>query len=110
MKTLPQLGLALVLASSLSSAWAITMVPAEAEGVVANAMTTRFGLKGRITRYLPDRQIIVIDHARYRLARFAKPDGLELRPGLRIRYNLEISADNGKKSVTRIWAGREEHK
>ncbi len=111
MKTIPQLGLVILLAFSLSSAWAITTtVPAEGEVEMSDAVTARFGLKGRITRYVPDRQIIVINQAPYRLARFAKPADLELKPGLRVYYNIEISAPDGQQTVTRIWAGQEKRK
>ncbi len=110
MKTIYQFGLAILLVSSMPSAYAVMAVPADGEPKVVDKVTTRFGLVGKVTRYLPSKKLVVIDNVRYRLGKLAKPDDLTLKPGLRIRYNLETSSRSGKKLITRIWADQENRK
>jgi len=107
MKTIYQLGLAILLVSSLPNTYAVMAVPADGEPKAVNKVTTRFGLVGKVTRYLPGKKILIINNIRYRLGKLAKPDALVLKPGLRVRYNLEVSTRSGKKLITRIWADQE---
>ncbi len=110
MKTIYQLGLAILLVYAMPNTYAIMAVPADGEPEVVDEVTTHFGLVGKVTRYLPGKKILVIDNVRYQLGKLAKPDALVLKPGLRIRYNLEVSTRPGKKLITRIWVDQENRK
>ncbi len=64
---------------------------------------TEFARSGTITRYLPSKSIVTIDGNRYFLSGKGGFKNSDLKPGKKIKYNLEHSSSDKMGHITRIW-------
>jgi hypothetical protein len=74
----------------------------------ANTSSNQFGLSGTITRYQPSQSAITISGYKYTLSGMGSLKGSDLKPGLKVKYNVEKSASEKRGRVTRIWIESED--
>ena len=71
--------------------------------VVSNVVRNEFGLSGMINRFDPKKSLIKIDGVKYILSGKGNLTDADLKPRLKIKYNLEQSSSEKIGRVTRIW-------
>ena len=66
-------------------------------------LTNEYGLSGTISQYNVEQSIIRIDGVNYLLKGKGSLTNADLKPLLKIKYNLEQSATEEMGRITRIW-------